>query len=204
MPFVPAVNVCQAELVFNWDGNIVENVLHYASETPFAIADMSLLGQDLVDWWNANLKGYSPSTLQLINVKLTDLSTQTSPVVNYAVSLPLVGTAGSPSLPNSVACVITKRTALRGRSFRGRIYHAGLGEGQVTGNSVSPSHVTALITAYNLAKQFNNAPITWVLCVISRMTNNAYRSSAEITHVTALTCDGVVDSQRRRLPGRGA
>jgi hypothetical protein len=41
------------------------------------------------------------------------------------------------------------------------------------------------------------------LCVLSRWLNKALRSEGVPYNVVDMTADNVVDSQRRRLPGRG-
>lgn len=204
MPFIPVLGVVQAELVYTWEGQTVETVLHFEPSDPPTPALMTELGAFLVTWFNTVLKPTMPTTISLVNIKLTDLTTETAPVVNYGTGLPIAGTGASPALPNNVAFVITKRTAQRGRSFRGRIYHPGLMEGSVTGNTVSGSAATAIIGAYDDLLAFSTAGATWTMGVVSRYTNLAPRATGVFTGVVNLTTDGNVDSQRRRLPGRGA
>lgn len=143
-------------------------------------------------------------TIQLTQVKLTDLTADFAPTLNYTTGLPLVGSAGADGMPNNVALVFTKRTALRGRSFRGRIYHPGLAESQVAGNQVLSATVTSLLAAYNLLKTLTVGAETWPLVVVSRMHNGVVTNPGETHAVTTIDTDGFIDSQRRRLPGRGA
>ena len=203
MPFIPVPQVVQVELIFNHSGEICENVIHYTSPVEPTTASMSLLGQQIVDWYAVNAKDQFPSTTQLQNVKLTDLTTQNSEVVNYAVSLPMVGTRVGAALPNNVALTITKRTARRGRSYRGRLYHMGLTEADVTGNTVTPAVVTSIVNDYLLLLTRTTADGGYTMVVVSRQLNNVVREVGVVEPVTGMTSDGVVDSQRRRLPGRG-
>lgn len=205
MPFIPANNVVQAELVFNWDGQIVENVLHYQIGGGWTITLMDELGGKLVTWWSTYFKAGSPTNLTLQNIKLIDLTSSTAPAIDYATGLPLTGTAAAGSLPNNCTCVITKRTPLRGRSYRGRIYHVGLKEDQVTGNTILGASVSTFITNYTALQVFTLAgPLDAELVVVSRYENKFPRPMAVVTQVTHFTADVIVDSQRRRLPGRGA
>ena len=48
MPYIPAVNVCQAELVYNWSSSVVENVLHFKPSTLLDVTLMAELGAHLV------------------------------------------------------------------------------------------------------------------------------------------------------------
>lgn len=202
MPFIPVPGVTQVELVSSLNGQIVETVLHFENVTPTPTS-MTELAEALVGWWSSDLRPLVTSVMSLINVKCTDLTTANSPVVDYGTGLPLVGTASGDPSPNSIAMVITKRTALRGRNFRGRIYHCGFTDFQIAGNNVDPAVVTALVTAYNNTLNFTTLSGEWWQVVVSRYSNNAPRPEGVPTRITALTTDGVVDSQRRRLPGRG-
>jgi hypothetical protein len=204
MDYIPVADTVQVDLFMIWDGQSIENVFHFKPDVavdPFIMFD---LGAHLVTWWNANRKTDMPTNLQLSAIKLTDLSTQTGTVVNYGTGLPLVGTNVSPSLPNNCALVVTKRTAKRGRSFRGRIYAPGLVEAGVTGNTVSAGFVTAALNAYGLIRNFAVGATNWDMVVVSRKQGGQWLVNGETNEVTTFTSDGVVDSQRRRLPGRGA
>jgi len=203
MPFIPVPNTVQVELLYLWDGQECANVLHYGQPGLTSITDMEEAGSILVAWWDASMQTLVPSTLSLTQIKLTDLNDESAPVVEYTTGLPLAGQHASPSLPNNVSVTITKRTLLRGRSFRGRIYHPGLVEGVVTNNQVLGTHMTNLINAY---EEILNLAVTaeeWNMVVVSRYADNAPRVEGISTDVIALSSDGIVDSQRRRLPGRG-
>lgn len=194
----------QIELISLWDSQTVESVLHFTAPSGPTVTDLNNLGLALVNWWTTNIKPNMPTTLQLSDIRMTDLSSQTGQVFDYATGMPVVGTSASPSLPNSVACVFTKRTAQRGRSYRGRIYQYGLTEAAVTNNLLAGSNVSGYITAYNLLRSFSTATMTWTFVVASRYNNGAPRTTGVATPVVNITSDGVIDSQRRRLPGRGA
>lgn len=205
MPYIPVEDTVMAELIYNWDGQICETVLNYSQLINWDVTQMTALAASLATKWTAVLKPLMPTNLSLINIKITDISTQFGPVVDYGVGLPNVGTHASPSLPNNCALVITKRTALRGRSFRGRIYHPGLLEAQTTGNAVAAGTVTAYIVAYNnFLLVPNGGGADAFLTVVSRRFEGAPRLTGVATKVSNLTSDGSVDSQRKRLPGRGA
>lgn len=203
MPFIPVPGVVQAELIYNWNSQVVETVLHFRPSDPPTPTLMIELGVEMVTWWSGGLKGFQSNMLSLTQVKLTDLSTETAPVINHTALLPQTATNASPSMPNSVTVAITKRTVLRGRSFRGRIYHPGLVEAQVLNNTIDPPSLVNIIAEYSENIAFTTPGASWVMVVISRQTNNAPRVTGIDTGVLSLSSDGVVDSQRRRLPGRG-
>jgi len=165
---------------------------------------MNELGAFLVAWWNTSIKASMPTTIALINVKLTDMTINIGPVVNYATGLPIAGTGGSASLPNNCALVLTKRTLLRGRSYRGRVYAPGLVESIVTGNTVNSVTVTSILSNWSILISFTTTGGDWDMVVMSRISEGVERLEAEVNNVVSLDSDGIVDSQRRRLPRRGA
>lgn len=203
MPFIPALNVVQAELVYDFAGETVENVLHYEAAGALSIPNMEELGLHLIDWYDNALNALHANTVKLVNVKLTDMTTFNAPGLDVNAGLPKLGTNISAALPNNVAMAISKRTIFRGRSYRGRLYHFGLTENQVVDNTVASGVVTALINAYTPLIAFSTTSESWQLSVVSKFSGNAPRTVAEVTPVVNLTSDGVVDSQRRRLPKRG-
>jgi hypothetical protein len=143
--------------------------------------------------------------MSLYAVEVTDLETATAPGVTKAVTPPLVGgKAFEQTLPNHTAAVMTLRTALRGRSYRGRIYHCGFTEAQVNGNFIAAAVNTSLVSAYaNLLalSDANGAEIARMV-VVSRYANNIKRTVGIHTLVTGISSSGVVETQRRRMPGR--
>jgi hypothetical protein len=203
MPFIPVLGIVQAELVYLWQGQFVQNVLHYDTPGATTITEMEELGDLLVDWFDVQLQPQVTSQLSLVEVKLTDLTSEFGPVVEWTTGLPIVGTNIGQTMPNNVAIVMTKRTVFRGKSFRGRIYHPGLVEAQVTNNQLVPATQTLLLTNYNALVELEGAGGLYTLQVVSRYTNNAPREIGVATPVISITTDGFIDSQRRRLPGRG-
>ena len=206
MAFIPVPNTAQAELVYVWNDQVCQNVLHYTISQPWQASFMEEAAETLKNLWNTHLANRCSDQLSLVQVRMTDLGDETGPVVNYATGLPSPGTQTSPSLPNNCALVLTKRTQKRGRSYRGRIFHPGLTESLVTGNTVIPASAASIRDNWEELLGFD-LPIaveTANMVVVSRQQNGVPLGTGIATLVTNLTTDGVVDSQRRRLPGRGS
>lgn len=204
MPFIPAANVLAVEMRYTLAGEHVENTLYFRYDAPPTIADATLLVSELETWWEEQLSQVLTEGIALTEVFVTDLTDQFSFTYTDPVSPPNAGVVNSPTLPNNVALCISFRTNHRGRTKRGRNYVCGLGESQVVANTVDEAVVSAIVAAYNSLN--DTATISegqW--CVVSRYFLNAPRTNAEVTDITvALAVDPTVDSQRRRLPGRGA
>jgi len=204
MSFIPAENVVQVEMVFNWNTQIVENVHHFHCDSGPSLLDMpSLLDSCRLAWSNA-IRTLTAPTVSLVSMKASDLTDQHSFTFTTAVNLPMAGTSASPSLPNNCACVVTKRTALRGRSYRGRTYVPGLTEAVVTDNLITSTFLTGAQGYITGMSTFTISGRTYTLGVLSRYLNNAPRLTGSIDPVISATASSTVASQRRRLPGRGA
>jgi len=204
MPFIPAPNVAQVEAVFQVDGQIVENVLEFQGTD---LSETSLLA--LLDAVNAAIRTQVlpllSSTLQLLRVVGQIIDAADGLVAISTASLPAAGSNSATNLPSNVTFCISKRTGLAGRSFRGRNYIPGIPENvRSSPNSLLTTYVTSLVAAWetvNLAAVDDG----WVPVVVSRFSGGAPRTVAVVTPATAfIAVDNTLDSQRRRLPGRGS
>lgn len=107
--------------------------------------------------------------------------------------------------PNNVTLCISFRTGLTGRSARGRNYWPGFLESDVNNNRVEFARANAIVGWYESLVGVNAVINGWTWCVISRRFNNAIRPAGVTFPITQVVLvDNIVDSQRRRLPGRGA
>jgi len=204
MALSPAPNVAQVELMFNWQGEICQNVLHYYRAGDWDEATLFDLADSIAAQWATDFPAVTSNTVTLYNIVATALYDNNGPQVVYDGILPTPGTRVSPSMPNNVSCVFTKRTAFRGRSYRGRIYFIGLTEDAIAANQVTAGVVNGITTGFTNLMTFTIDAVPATLSVLSRIQNGVQINPAQSILVTAITSDGVVDSQRRRLPGRGS
>lgn len=141
------------------------------------------------------------TTVTLANIGLRDIrSANTAEFIDSGAAV--AGTQATDILPLQSSNCITLRTAFAGRSFRGRCYLCGYGEGNnsTTGTIISPATGVAFITAVKAALVSSSLD----LGVLSRPAPDASPPRAGfITPVTAIvTRDAVWDTQRRRsIPG---
>lgn len=202
MAFIPAPNCAEMVLVFTVESQICANVFHLKGETPFDATSLATMAVLFRDWWDTNLKNHCNAVVSLDRIRGRALDTDHSPSVEVTSGMPLAGTSMSQAMPNNVTVAVKWQTGLSGRSYRGRTYHVGLNEGQVSANEVTPTGITALTNAYNaLLTAINGTP--YALVVLSRYNNNQPRATAVATEIDGVSIDTFIDSQRRRLPGRG-
>jgi hypothetical protein len=205
MAFVGKANCVQVNLRFTLLSQQIENTLYFEYNAgSVTTALMTTLGQDLITWWAASIAGELTTDLTFREVYVTDLTTQTSPTVTVTTGLPLNGTLSGDPVPNNVALCLSFRSSGRGRSSRGRNYISGFPEGYVSGNDIDTTLADALVVAYEELKDAATFTDDWTWIVYSRFQNGNARPEALIAPVDAVVLtDYTVDSQRRRLPGRG-
>jgi hypothetical protein len=204
MAFIPAENTAKMELVFTDQGETVENVFHVLLDHQPDKDDLTLIAIAMRDWWDVELQGLVTGSVSLVRILGRDLTVEDGQAIEFTAGLPLVGGGAGP-LPNNVTVVVKWSTGFAGRSFRGRTYHVGLPGNQLdtNTNSITAAHGIALDTAYELlidAMQSSG----WSLVVASFFHDGAPRAAAVLTPIEAAFINLDIDSQRRRLKGRGA
>lgn len=211
MPFVPVANTALFEFRYLMDLQHIENTLYFESAGAITPADLTALINAMETFWNAEFQPLIPVTIELVEMVATDLTSATSAQVTLAPVVTSLGAVNDPALPNNVSLSVSFRTAQRGRAFRGRNYWPALWETGVIKNTVQDTIVAAIQDAYNALitdAGVTAAGFTWV--VVSRFSGidgdgKPIPRVAGITTpvISATIVDPTVDSQRRRLPGRG-
>jgi len=201
--FIPVPQTARFELIVDWNQQRMENVYHvHRPSTSWDATSLTSMAAILKAWWDASLKGQVSNAANLVEIIATDFTTPNSARVEYTTGLPIAGTNAGAALPANVTAAISWRTAFRGRSFRGRTFHVGFTGTMIVGSAVAGASQTALQTAYNALMVAVNSADTQ-LVVVSRFAASLPRIAGISTPITAVTVDGNVDSQRRRLIGRG-
>jgi hypothetical protein len=204
MAIAPNPFVAQAELRYSQDAQEVENILHFLASTVWTAEDCARLAQELGVWWNAEVRTLQTSDVALREIYVKGMLNGSAPEGTDSTYSGIQGAVAAPSLPNNVTCSISFRTGRTGRSYRGRNYIIGLAEEAVLRNKVAGSILEAWTNAYIALKPESIYIAAGVWSVYSQRAAGALRSVGLATPIaTALFVNDIVDSQRRRLPGRG-
>lgn len=210
MPFVPITNCVESEIRMRLDSQKIENTLYWKKSTAWSAGDILTLGNNLLTWWPVYYAPFISSAVTLSEIYLTDLTSDTAGVLSVPAPAPHpAGDREAASLPNNVALTISFRSGQRGRSFRGRNYISGLSEDAVVLNTVDTGVVSDIESGYNAL--FDVASDSGCFWVIASRYSGVDTDGKPIPRVAGLTTDiisvlvvdPIVDSQRRRLPGRG-
>jgi len=206
MAFIPIPDTVLCQLVGRIDGQQTINDLYFTNTTPgVTLAEVTDLAEAVSSWYVSSMLTLLSSAFSLERIHARDLTSQASFSVDVN-SGPAPGSSGGAFVPNNVAPCISFRTAFAGRSGRGRNYIPGVPQPVVDGNTLTPGFIADATAAYgSLLPGEGLVPAGWVWVVASRYTLGAPRP-AGITYPvqSVIFTDNIVDSQRRRLPGRGA
>lgn len=165
----------------------------------------SLAANVVAGFTSSGLKALTSSNSGLDGVGIRDLRTANQ--AEYTnTALGLVGTGTADALPNQLAAVVTLRTAMAGKSFRGRVYIPGADEDEndVSGRIVGAYNTAAVAFVTAVAAAMATEGIN--LCVLSapRYANlvpplDIQTWPGALTPVTSITArDNHWDSQNRR------
>lgn len=210
MAFVPVPNTIEVDVIYLLDGQRMENTLYFENPSGWTVGDIITWLDELNTFISSELMPLLTSAIQFIELAARLLDTASSIGASVSIVPPVSGGVVGEQLPNNVTYTISFKTGLTGRSFRGRNYVPGLGLDAVNGNSIAAATRTGLLAFYTELKAralTNGTP--WV--VVSRYSGvnpttgkpipRAVGVTTEVQSIT--TYDNTVDSQRRRLPGRG-
>lgn len=203
MAFVPFANTAQVEVVWEVDSQIVENVLHFDNPSPGSTNLAALL-----EAMNAAIQDQVlpllHSGIQLLRLIGTLLDVAEGLQIFNTTGFPTPGTNSGSAMPNNVAACLSLKSTQRGRSARGRSYIAGIPhEALIAPSEINPTYQAALVDAWQTVL-LAGVDDGWVPVVASRVSGGVPRTTGVTFQIETVTMfDATLDSQRRRLPGRG-
>lgn len=209
MALPPVYNPAVSRLVARGycESQEILNVTHWVKDsgTPWDTGAQNDLAAEYSDWWNLNVQAFTMATYVMSEIVVTQLAENGLQTI-WTAGLPQSGSVTGDGLPLSIAACVTLSTGRAGRAGRGRQFIGCLGEGASSGSRFTPQFVIAVNTAF---ENLVSLPATgglgnYDLVVYSTELNKTRRAVGLASPVTsAYLRDNIVDSQRRRLPGRG-
>lgn len=189
------------------DGQLVQNALYFENlgdgSPEWNMGRLESLNAIVASWLNVDLCAVLSNQMSFTSITSTQLKEDGGLQAISPLTPPAVGDVNSEAMPNNVALCATITTAERGRAGRGRIYLAGLGRSQTEQSRVLAGPLAAIngklddLLSAAVAADFR-------MGVYSRYYKKVKRDLGKFTAATGFAVlDSVLDSQRRRLPGRG-
>lgn len=203
MAIKPVPGTARISWLLRLHGSQVVNTLHVTGPDLQTGEGLTTLAQAARDAYVANVLPTLSSQLVLEGVNALDLNSALGPSVSLPAGL-VAGGIGQPSHPSNVAFCITLQTTARGRSGRGRMYLAGIRQDAGPNSTVDPQTRTSLVVGVtDLVADL--ASVGYQAVLVSRYGGKAERPVPLVLPIVAVrSVDAVLDSQRRRLPGRGS
>lgn len=202
MPFQAVEEAAQVLINYRQAGQELQSQLYFRTGGSDNATFLTALSQMVADWLTNSWAPVASNAAEVVSLLTTNVSIEGGTQITFTPIGGITGDIVSPALPTGTTITASWRTGRSGRSFRGRTYHVGLTEQQVVANAVDSGSRTALQSAYGqliIDANANNTP----LVVASRFSNNAPRTVGIVTDVLTVLVDEFIDSQRRRLTGRG-
>jgi hypothetical protein len=149
------------------------------------------------DWLSGSLSAIQTTSIKYDTIVVKDVDHEFGAEQIYTPSV-AQGQRGVVNAPNSTAVVVSLRTALSGKAYRGRTYVGGIANADIT----DPTHLAAISAAsmatvfQDLIDALNTATLT--LVVVSKFLNGVKRATAVVTEIITLIVNTRLDNQRRR------
>lgn len=204
MPVPAPNNPLVAKVILNYasDTRQFQNVFHVSANTPWTLPQLQQLATDFKNWWDLQLSTRSTNDVSLTLVQTRKLD-PTDPIgFDFPVIPPIPGDLAAQSVPSNSTLTLSWRTGLAGRRFRGRTYVPAVSANDVsTVDTASSVLVNSLLVAGT--QLITSVLVHGALTVFHAP--GAVPSSFDntFTDVTTAVVENILDSQRRRLPGRG-
>jgi len=205
MAFVPVPNTAKVAVMAHLNGQQYVNTTYREKALGWTSTDLFNLATEMMEWATTRFLTLVHTSFALDLVQCVDISVDGGAQATVAAPAASFGLKGGLCMPNNVAYTVSFRTGRTGRSYRGRNYVGGISDSSVEGvNLVKPAFRAECVDVFN--DLIGGTIVTqgaWV--VVSRFHDKVPLTTGVTTVVnTVLTVDNVLDSQRRRLPGRGA
>jgi hypothetical protein len=213
MPVPAATNDCyQVRIIGSVEGQETENVLHFklASTDDDVLTHLVIV---LVTCFVTNLLPVITSAWSLVEVRWKQVTPVLGPEFIYIP--PAAGPGGGPAtaLPSFNSALFTVRTALGGKSHRGRMYLPGIPEAASINSELDPANAFwdglvafAACVAANFIAGDPPGAHSWMLCVYSRKIGGSSfpYGATGFTPMTTFTPVKLIASTRSRKVGRGS
>lgn len=204
--FQPVPDCVQVTVEGSLDGQLTINDLFFRSTIgPRTAADVLVLTQAIATWYDSSIAARLNHNWEGRVAKGRGLSNP-NPIVVLQTMVGVVGQKTGDQLPNNCTMAVHFGTGQSGRSFSGRNYVPVLDRDDVVGNFIDSTWAGEIVTAYtDLIFPGPVVPDGWIWVIVSRVQGGVRPAEGlfhEVMNVSVV--DLVVDSQRRRLPGRGA
>lgn len=199
--FVPVDKGIEVAARFLLDGQRVQTSFWFQSIGIPNATNLEDAVSIITQWWDG-IHVHLSTALTITEIQGYDRTAQVRPSFVQTIFIDGNGDIVGDFAPSNVAMCVSLLTGYGHRSGRGRSYLMGIPDGEVIGNTFDPPFVNQIKQAYdNIIVTAISYNLTYV--VASRYHDKEPRPLGVCVPITNTRIDPTVDSQRRRLPGRG-
>lgn len=207
MAHIPVPNVARVIVTGRLNGQKVANTFYVQGGGGWTAEELQDLADLVNTTWRAEIIPLLHNTYSHIGCIVKDLTTETGITIEAVPGAVANGALAGTPLPNNVSLAIKKVTSLGGRNFRGRMFVAGIPGGHLNGNNaVTDDWSNQFCQALRdfMAAINGSIDVNGILGLVSFVSGGVPRPQGVFQAITDFVCpDKTLDSQRRRLPGRG-
>lgn len=179
-------------------GKQLLNILHCRCESPLSVAGLDALGLAIASWISTSLAPELSEDLAWVNLLISSID-DAQPLQSWYPIDPIVeGGVASPALPANNAAMVRLLTGFLGATNKGRQYHGGITEGQVSANGISQTLITGLNAAYiDLISALALATPAWEVVIAQELSADDELPGTTQAVILGLADDRVHDMGRR-------
>lgn len=207
MPLPGTPHAARVSLVWNYGGQVAENTFYVQDTTDAIFADPAgFAAQVNLAVVSALIPDHRAEVIYQ-GCQFEDIRTVPFGGGFYPRTPPIAGAiAGVTALPFNVSFSIKRLTANLGRSGRGRWYWAGMDEADLSGpntvDSTRASNMVGALLAFQGDVEGGTYPVE--MGIVSYYHDKVLRGAGLFQRIESWGLfDLIVDSMRKRLPGRG-
>lgn len=195
------ITAAQVAVRFLKNGSQVENVFHVFADLPLTQAVADSVHAVVDTWVTTTLRPLQTNDTIFTEIVIEGVNQGDNRFVYPGDNG--TGSIANSQSPDNVTIAIKKNVAARGRGVSGRFFHIGINVNQINNSRVNAAYMNGLIAGYGtLATNLETEGNQLVVMKYNKTTHPPTPVSyAAVTSVSA--SDNIIDSQRRRLPGRG-
>lgn len=205
MPLPLTAGTVKVTLQGRTDGQVTINTLWFTKSggavTP---SDVNAVATAVGNWYAGTVAPLLADSWSAEIVQAQDMSVGFGAVAQFSLG-PTPGGVATEQSPNNVACCVSLRTGSAGRGFRGRNYVPAIPNAAIDINTLDPTFIASIITAYNDLLPGGAVDLGgFTLSVVSHYLNNVLRGAGLSTPVTSVVLTvPYVRSMRTREVGKG-
>jgi len=198
MAFQSTPNMAEAAVIWSNNGRTCSMTFGFLKSGGYTQSDIDDLATEMDNWASAEFVPLLTSTSTYLHTDVRGLE-EPNDMTGFADAGSAIGGSGAEPMNNASCFAVKRRSALTGRSARGRVYFP-ISQDYLAGNEdFITSTVRDLIVA--ALNEVLTAGITagWTHVIVSRRAAGALRSVAiPFTVIEYVAVNDAIDTQRRR------